>query len=65
MLLNEEFPGEKQDEVEWNQGLIKDWKSRLAINKINSRKAIGSDKLPVEVWKALGENGRLFKMIMR
>lgn len=51
-LLNEKFPGENQDKVEWNEGLVDKFngiKILSVINKIKCRKAVRPDSLPVEM----------------
>lgn len=50
---------ENQDEVEWNKGLvdkINEVEVLCMVNKIQSRKAIKSEILPMKVWKVLGES---------
>lgn len=59
-LLNEEFPREAIDRVEWNLGmvdLIREEKVWNVVTKMNNKKAVGPDGVPVEVWKVLGSLG--------
>lgn len=56
--LNEYFPRENSDKFERNEGLvdkINEVEVVSVINKIKCRKAVGPDRLPVEVWKVLEE----------
>ena len=53
-LLNEEFPREAIDRVEWNLGmvdLISEEEVWSAVRKMKTKKAVGPDWVPVEVWK--------------
>ena len=59
-LLNEEFPREAIDRVEWNLGmvdLIREEEVWSAVRKMKNKKAVGPDGVPVEVWKVLGSLG--------
>ena len=59
-LLNEEFPREEIDRVEWNLGmvdLIREEEVWSAVRKMKNKKAVGPDGVPVEVWKVLGSLG--------
>ena len=71
-LMNEENPRVETEEREPNQGLtapINEAETARALKGMQSGKAVGSDKIPAEVWKCLGLFGvvtlcKLFNSIM-
>ena len=69
-LMNEENPRVETEERAPNQGMtspVSD--TERALRGMKCGKAVGSDKIPVEVWKCLGQLGvvtlcKLFNIIM-
>jgi hypothetical protein len=58
--LNDELPREAIDRVEWNLGmvdLIREEEVWNAVRKIKNKKAVGPDRIPVDVWKLLESLG--------
>ena len=59
-LLNEEYPREQHKNRTPNQGLtvgVTRVEVESALRKMKNNKATGPDEIPVEAWRALGEEG--------
>ncbi|VDL77118.1 unnamed protein product [Nippostrongylus brasiliensis] len=59
-LLNEEYPRESVRDAEPVEGPIKLWTEeevQKAVKEMKIGKAVGPDRVPVEIWKVLGGYG--------
>ena len=69
-LMNEENPRVETEDRAPNQGMtspVSEAEIERALRRMKCGKAVGSDEIPVEVWKCLGQLGvvRLCKLFNR